>query len=114
MHRAAVPKGASAVTRKDGCTSPGHQGWDQRQNRRTFSTPVNPAPTLHVGSRERCLHPSGNCKHCSCKLPALQGESQHLQPTRADAAIGTQCLLLYQNDQGEAFFKFLCPNMDAG
>lgn len=69
---------------------------------------------LHVGSRERCFHTKGNCKHGSCKLLTLQGKSQHPQPTQADATTGTQCLLLYRNDWGGAFLTYLCPNVDAG
>lgn len=104
------PKRHQAATHKDGWVSPeGLQGWDQRQNRRTFSAPMNSASMLPVGSRARCFHPDRNCKHRSCKLPTRQGECQHRQPTPADAAMGTQHPLLYGNVWAEAFFQVSVP-----
>ena len=108
-----MPKGASAVTHKDGCTSPYGHGLGPNAEQKNVFHP-NELYLCCMRGAERCLHPNGNCEHRSCKLPTLQGESQHPQPTRADAAMGTQCLLLYRNDQGETFFKYLCPNTDAG
>lgn len=96
------------MTHKGGCVTPeGRRGWDQRQNRRTFCTPMNSASMPRVGSGERCWPPSGSCRDRSCKLLTLQGESQHPQPTRAAAAMGTQYLLLYRND-GEKHFSSIC------